>query len=281
MVLLTMTASIVEAIEILDQKTVADVSEETMSPDPDSEPPLRNAAIGNPISHGQILDIWRQLKGGEGTDVTLEKLLRGATVYIPPPPPKPEPTKEYKALMARLRHEEEERSYERMIQKYPARESFAQRFPSAPIAHAFAEVNKPSKASDMGDDFAIEYGDVQKQVTVIFNFLVSIIGCGAALWLAARWWSTPARLFLSLGGSIVVAIAEVAVYSAYTWRMAEGEKKEKKKKEVKEVVNTWVVNQGEGDEKTLFEAPSPSPNPIELEADANSNLRRRIKDLVD
>lgn len=186
--------------------------------------------------------------------------------------------------MARLRHEEEERSYERMIQKFPARESFAQRFPSAPMAHAFAEVNKPSKASDMGDDFAIEYGDVQKQVTVIFNFLVSIIGCGAALWLAARWWSTPARLFLSLGGSIVVAIAEVAVYSAYNWRMAEGEKMEKKKKEVKEVVNTWVVKQGDdpaGDEREVLEAPSPSHNPIELEQDANSNLRRRIKDPTD
>lgn len=197
--------------------------------------------------------------------------------------------------MARLRREEEERSYERMTQKNaPTRESFAQRFPSAPMASAFAEVNRPSKESDLGDDFAVEYGDVQKQVTLIFNFLVSIIGCGVALWLAARWWSTPARLFLSLGGSIVVAVAEVAVYSAYSWRMAEGEKKEKKKKEVKEVMQTWVVGTDVGDdEKTkkkgddggdddaaaALPAPSAPPRLAEVEHldDAINNLRRRMK----
>lgn len=183
--------------------------------------------------------------------------------------------------MARLRHEEEERSYERMLQKAPLRESFAQRFPAAPIAHSFAEVNKPLKASDIGDDFAVEYGDVQKQLTVIFNFLLSIFGTGAALWLVARWWSTPARLFLSLGGSIVVAIAEVAVYSAYNWRMAEGEKKENKKKETKEVMKTWVVSLGDDEKPDILETPPATYKPIELEQDANSSLRRRIKDSAD
>ncbi len=184
-------------------------------------------------------------------------------------------TDEYKALMARLRREEEERSYERMVQKAPPRGSFAQGFPSASMAQSFAAVNRPSKASDMGDDFAVEYGDVKKQITLLLNFLVSIIGCGAALWLAARWWSTPARLFLSLGGSIVVAIAEVAVYSAFNWRMAEGEKKENKKKEIKEVVKTWVVDAG--GEKEEGPAALPPP-PIEPEQDPNGNLRRRTKD---
>lgn len=94
MVLLTMTTSIVEAIETLDKKTVVDVHRrEDTKPESDSEPALQNAAIGNPITHDRILDIWQQLRGGEGTDFTLEKLLRGATVYIPPPPPKPEPVR--------------------------------------------------------------------------------------------------------------------------------------------------------------------------------------------
>ena len=192
--------------------------------------------------------------------------------------------------MARLRREEEKRSYERMTQNAPTRESFAQRFPSAPMASAFAEVNRPSRESDLGDDFAVEYGDVQKQITLIFNFRVSIIGSGVALWLAARWWSTPARLFLSLGGSIVVAVAEVAVYSAYSWRMAEGEKKENRKKEVKEVMQTWVVGtddvgddekknrDNDGDSATL-PAPSAPPRLAEVEHldDAINNLRRRMK----
>jgi TMEM199 family protein len=146
--------------------------------------------------------------------------------------------------MARLRREEEERTYQRMIQNAAPRETFTDRYPTAPMAHLFAEVNRPSKVSDIGED-TFEYGDIQKQVTLIFNFLVSVLGCGVALWLAARWWSTPARLFLSLGGSIVVAIAEVAVYSAFTWRMSEGERKEQKKREIKEVVNTWVVDRAQ------------------------------------
>ncbi|KAI1249401.1 hypothetical protein MGN70_009014 [Eutypa lata] len=273
-----MTASIVEAIETLDEETVNSESETILN----DEPSLQNPIIGNPISHSQIIDIWKKLKKQENNNgSSLEGLLTGAMVYIPPLPPKPEPSKEYKALMARLRHEEEERSYQRMLQKAPLRESFAQRFPAAPIAHSFAEVNKPLKASDIGDDFAVEYGDVQKQLTVIFNFLLSIFGTGAALWLVARWWSTPARLFLSLGGSIVVAIAEVAVYSAYNWRMTEGEKKENKKKETKEVMKTWVVSLGDDEKPDILETPPASYKPIELEQDANSSLRRRIKDSAD
>lgn len=174
--------------------------------------------------------------------------------------------------MARLRHEEEERSYERMLKKAPPRESFAQRYPAAPMAHSFAEVNRPTKASDLGDD--IENGDVQKQITLIINFLVSVFGCGAALWMAARWWSVPARLFLSLGGSIIVAIAEVAVYSAFTWRMAEGEKMQKKKKEVKEIVQSWVVGEDDNKKKVIDE-PLNLSKQDELEPD--TNLRRRIK----
>lgn len=174
--------------------------------------------------------------------------------------------------MARLRRDEEERSYERMIRKAPPRESFAERFPLAPMAHSFAEVNKPSKESDM-EVTDLEFGDVQKQMTLIINFLVSVFGCGAALWKAAQWWPVSARLFLSLGGALLVAITEVAVYSAYTWRMSEGEKKEAKMKEVQEVVKTWVVS--EEDDKTHVKEPTPI-----IEEDAHeleTSVRRRIK----
>ncbi|RYP89670.1 hypothetical protein DL770_004201 [Monosporascus sp. CRB-9-2] len=278
-----MTASMVEAIQMLAENAHSDILEaEEVNPESKEDrdgPSLEDAAIGKPINHGQIINIWKKLAAQGDSDVTLERLLRGATVYAPPPPPKPEPSEEYKALMARLRREEEERSYERMIRKGPPRETFAQRFPTSRMAHSFAEVNRPSKASDMGDDDAFEHGEVQKQITLIFNFLVSIIGCGIALWLAARWWSTSARLFLSLGGSIVVAIAEVAVYSAYTWRMSEGEKKENKKKEIREIVKSWVVA---GDEREDIDLAGPPRHKlIESEDHANSNLRKRIKDSTD
>ncbi|KAI0381270.1 endoplasmic reticulum-based factor for assembly of V-ATPase-domain-containing protein [Hypomontagnella monticulosa] len=272
MVLLTMTPSIVEALNRLTELNIdiSQIPETGHNSTSDAEPSLKDPTIGNPISHGQIMDIWNQLKNKDGNAIRLEQLLRGATIYTPPPPPKPEPTEEYKALMARLRREEEERSYERMLKKASPRESFAQRYPTAPMAHSFAEVNRPINASDIGDD--IEHGDVQKQITLVINFLISIFGCGAALWLAARWWSVPARLFLSLGGSIVVAIAEVAVYSAYTWRMAEGEKSQKKVKEVKEIVQTWVVGE-DGDEN----GKRSDEKLLAQDSNTETNLRRRIK----
>jgi hypothetical protein len=144
--------------------------------------------------------------------------------------------------MARLRKEEEQRAYERMSNPPPPMETFSQRFPnsSTNMAAAFAAVNRPSREADIGDD-DVTYNDIHRQLMLILNFLVSILGVAASLWILARWWSTPARLFLTMGGSILVGIAEVAVYSGYVWHLGEAKKKDKAFKEVKEVVQTWTV----------------------------------------
>jgi len=55
------------------------------------EPSLSSPKRGNPISHRQIIDLSRQLKAQGPSPSSLEVLLRGSRVYIPPPPPKPEP----------------------------------------------------------------------------------------------------------------------------------------------------------------------------------------------
>ncbi|KAI1169522.1 endoplasmic reticulum-based factor for assembly of V-ATPase-domain-containing protein [Nemania sp. FL0916] len=280
MVLLTMTSPIVEALTVLNnsdgfhgshgshdfreahdppRSTAASRQNETR------DPCITDPAVGKPISHGQILSTLKTLQAQGHAGFRLDTMLRGSALYVPPPPPPPQPTDEYRELMARLRREEEERSYERMTRKAPPRETFADRFPLAPtasmtsLAQSFAEANRPTKASDVeaGD---IEFGDVQKQLTLILNFLLSVFGCGVALWKLARWWPVSARLFISLGGALLVAITEVAVYSAYTWRMSRGEEKEKRKKETREVVQTWVVGKdgenGEEDDKAL------GPDPI-------------------
>ncbi|CAJ2509306.1 Uu.00g143320.m01.CDS01 [Anthostomella pinea] len=267
-----MTASIVEALKLLENRSDSNFQPNKSDSTATKEPSLDDPALGKPISHGQIIDTWEHFKSTGHDEITLEGLLGGASIYVPPPPQKPEPTNEYKALMARLRRDEEERSYQRMLQKAHPRESFAERFPRAPMAHSFAEVNKPSKASDLGDD-DIEFGDVQKQITLIINFLVSIFGCAAALWKLAQWWPVSARLFLSLGGAIVVAIAEVAVYSAWTWRMGEGSKKQEKMAEVKDIVKTWVV--GEDVENESLEERPQLLKPDD--AGLDTNLRKRIK----
>ena len=168
--------------------------------------------------------------------------------------------------MARLRREEEARAYERMINPPLPMESFSSRFPNA-----FAAVNAPISAADLGDD-DVTYDEVHRQVTLIINFMVSIAGVAGTLWVVSRWWSVTARLFLVLGGSILVAVAEVAVYSAYMWRMGEGKRKEGQVKEVKEVMQTWVVGEngehkdGEEDDMVLLKS---------KDKDKDSALRKR------
>lgn len=56
-----------------------------------NEPSLSNPKLGNPISHGQIIDLWKDSQARSSHPKTLESLLRGARVYNPPPKPKPEP----------------------------------------------------------------------------------------------------------------------------------------------------------------------------------------------
>lgn len=291
MVLLTMTPSILEALALEKPKRQqsAQTDDETTGSSQigAEEPSLESPRVGNPISHSQIVDLWRNLKSQGDSAPSLEQLLRGACVYVPPPPPKPEPVRifntsppgpqltraqspQYKALMARLRRDEEARAYERMMNPQARAESFQDRFPSA--AHAFAEANKPTSREDIGDD-DVSVSQAHREVTLILNFLVSIAGVAGTLWVVARWWSTPSRLFLTLGGSILVAIAEVVVYNGYMWRMGEAKKKQKKvdekKAEVKEVLETWVVGPGEDekDEKIILIK--------EKDDDAQDTVRKR------
>lgn len=260
MVQLTMTPAIVRALEHLHgcgqlrenfQKT--------------SEPSLDHPTTGNPISHGQIIAISKALgklketpmdiQVGSSVPYHLDELLRGAKIYIGPPKPKAEPvaiysisreepvnlkqTSEYKALMDRLRREEEERAYERMT-KPPLPKETSQRFPNSSHATLF-----PAAQADIGEDDEISYADINRQMTLIINILISIVACSVAIWLAARHWSTPSRLGLSMGGSGMIGIAEVVVYAGYLRKVKEAREKGKKETEIKEIVNTWVIG-GEG-----------------------------------
>ncbi|RCI09327.1 hypothetical protein L249_1412 [Ophiocordyceps polyrhachis-furcata BCC 54312] len=209
------------------------------------------AAIGQPISHGEVVDLWTRLR----PSCSLEKLLQGSRVYAEPPAPKPEPSDEYKALMARLRHEEAARTYQRMVD--------APRFqPTTTTAQNFAAVNRPSGAAEKDDE--VTYGEVQRQVMLIINFLVSILGVAGTLWAAARWWSLPARLLLTLSGAIVVAVAETAVYRAYVWRMGRARAKQKALPETKKVVNTWVVGKDADAPVQLLKTSRDSPDDAEV-----------------
>lgn len=94
MVLLTMTPAMVHCLQMADVSRSAHVSLRTEGALQEvNEPSLKDPAVGKPISHGQVLDLWKSLNDDHQTRPSLEQLLRGSQVYSPPPPPKPEPVR--------------------------------------------------------------------------------------------------------------------------------------------------------------------------------------------
>ena len=148
-------------------------------------------------------------------------------------------TPEYKALMKRLREQEEQRQYERMLSPPAPTDKFG--FRNSSTGNAFhPATSHGALASDEVDD--ITYADINRQMILIINILISIICCSVFIWIAARRWSVPQRLGLSLTGSTVVAVAEVGIYFGYIKRLQDAKTKEAKKVESKEIVETWVID---------------------------------------
>jgi hypothetical protein len=160
---------------------------------------------------------------------------------------------EYKALMARLRKEEEARSYEKML--HPVSETFNLRFPTASQGHLF-----PPTRQEESEDDEVTYADINRQMALIANVLISIIACSIAIWKAAWHWPVPSRLALAMTGSITVAVAEVAIYAGYLGRVADARKVERKKVEKKTIAKSWVIEgRKEGPMKTVKKMANDAP----------------------
>ncbi|KAH9837461.1 ATP-dependent RNA helicase chl1 [Teratosphaeria destructans] len=222
---------------------------------------LTRLRIGEPIDHQKLLDVSQYLvRHAKCSDDELAKpwrldsLLKGSTIYSPPPPPKPEPTPEYKELMQRLREQEEKRQYERMVNDGPQNETFKQRFPDASFDPAISHGKGPQ--AEEPDD--VTYADVNRQMILIINVLVSIIACSFTIWFAARRWDVPQRLSLSMFGSGLVALAEVAIYLGYIKRIKDAKQKELAKVEKKEILEIWVIDKTEEKPRLLVEAANDS-----------------------
>ncbi|KAH5682977.1 hypothetical protein HBI88_108200 [Parastagonospora nodorum] len=276
MVLLTMTPGIVRALARAEEASPDDFAKLQRPEDPT----LADSKPGNPISHSQLIDLSKLLKklpsdelpsqdedtqknksnddsitanepSNTSTDtmstpITLSSLLAHTKIYTPPPAPAPEKSPQYTALMAGLRAAEEARTYEKMLHPPPTRESFTQRFPSAPI---FASHSTPAES----EEDELTYDEVHRQIILIINILISIVCVACFVWVAARHWSVGKRLGLSLASSLGVAVAEVAVYGGYVRKVKEAKAREKKKPEIKEIVRSWVLDKGEEKESVIDE----------------------------
>ena len=151
--------------------------------------------------------------------------------------------------MRQLRKEEEQRQYERMINPPPPQEMFSRRFPNVPTSFNPATSIGQGPGADEVDE--VTYADVNRQMALIINVLVSIIACSVAIWMAARRWEVPQRLGLSMSGSGLVALAEVAIYMGYIKRIKDAKATEVKKVETKEIVETWVSDRATSSAKSM------------------------------
>ncbi|KAI5305180.1 hypothetical protein KEM56_005080 [Ascosphaera pollenicola] len=211
------------------------------------------------ISHTQLIALSRYLQSQNVAqddvpqeDHSLNRLLRGSGVYIPPPPPKPktEKTPEYLALMARLRAEQEAKDYQQMLLGKSMHDSnpiFANTTPHG------VGLSLPEEEEDNLDP------------SLVINILVSVIFTGFAVYWAISNFrvpgpllsflsptsaaatypgahsTQPARVFISLFAGIVVGIAEVVVYASYLRKVKAAKLKEKSLVEKKTVVREFEI----------------------------------------
>ncbi|KAL8936391.1 MAG: hypothetical protein Q9216_004950 [Gyalolechia sp. 2 TL-2023] len=261
-----MTNAMVDSIRIIENHEIHRVGGLSLD---NRGPSLLDPSIGRPIEHTQVIELAKLLgesyRSFDKAEIPyhLDDLLRGSKIYNEPPKPKAGPSNEYKALMARLRREEESRAYERMTNPPLPIKSFEQRFPNSSNARLFS-----GGQAQVDEDDEVTYADINRQMALIVNILVSIVACSIALWLIASRWSIPSRLALSMGGSVLVAVAETVIYAGYLRRVKEAREKEKKQVEVKEIMKTWII----GNDKYLHQD---RPREIKSKGPECEQVRRR------
>lgn len=148
--------------------------------------------------------------------------------------------------MARLRREEESRAYDTMINPRTTGQGYTS-------IRDLTRATKPRETQSDSDEMT--YGDVNRQMALIVNVIISILACSFAIWFVARYFSTPVRLALSMTGSALVAAAEVAIYAGYLRRLDIARTDERKKRESRVVMETWVIGKSDGKKSKSVDRP--------------------------
>lgn len=248
MVLLTTTPRILSAIsnllELPLQVSSTSKTGHNIPPTPSALSSLPRS-LDEPISHSSLVNLSQTLLSAlptSGSKYTLNSLLQGTQVYVPPPPPKAKPTKEYLALKAKLLKEQEQREYDRLLQK-----------------------SHPGVPDDESED------DVTP--SLVLNILLSVLLCGFAAFWATRYWSNQGlRVLLGMTAGLVVGVAEVVVYAAYLRKAKDARAKEARKKEVK------ITAEGEPGRPRYRLRSAGIEQDIIWGKGANGGIRRRVRE---
>ncbi|KAE8144041.1 endoplasmic reticulum-based factor for assembly of V-ATPase-domain-containing protein [Aspergillus pseudotamarii] len=252
-----------------------------------------NPSLDSPITHDQLIRLSRYFRAENATSNaetrSLNSLLHGTKVYVPPPPPKPEPSPEYLALKARLLAAYETDTYNQMTASSNTTNGPSPIFTSStPTVSALHEDDAHSDADTLTPG-------------LVLNIFLSVVITGFSVYWALTSFSTPellteavssvwdqnhgskrgggvseaVKVLVSFGAAVGVGVAEVAIYAIYLGKVERARKKERGVKERKVVVGREVL--GRRDESESVQRVDGEKEEI-WGRGPNGGLRRRVRE---
>ncbi|KAJ6092538.1 hypothetical protein N7486_007827 [Penicillium sp. IBT 16267x] len=228
-----------------------------------------------PIAHSQLLRLSKHLQNDAEYNATergismnsptiLSALLRGTTVYVPPPPKKPEPSPEYLAEKARLQALAEKQAYQRLLNPtYTPNADHADPYATKPDGTPYSEdALTPSLVlniflSTIITGFAVYWGLTSFGMPrILASMFSAMIGPAPGDGMEPRdavGASEAVRVLLSFFAALSVAVAESVLYAVYLGKVVEARNKERKLKEKKVVIGP-VEGEGDCDEGVIVGA---------------------------
>ncbi|CAG7921704.1 unnamed protein product [Penicillium olsonii] len=241
--------------------------------------------VNGPIAHDQLIRLAKHLQTdteykeqNTHKPTILSSLLRGTTVYVPPPPKKPEPSAEYLASKARLLAASEQISYNRLLDPSyrPGPE------------HADPYSSPYTSASSEEDTLTI---------SLVSSIFISVLVTGFAVYgaltkfsapdVVAQWFASSGdvsdlqrqgageavRVLFAIFSAISVAVAESFLYFTYLGKVESAKAKERKKREKK----VFIGRVGE-DGNTVDDEVSVGEKDEIWGKGVNGGVRRRVRE---
>ncbi|KAF7585575.1 hypothetical protein BBP40_010634, partial [Aspergillus hancockii] len=195
----------------------------------------RDPSLNTPITHDQLIRLSRYFLTANTNvpkeDTTLNILLKGTNLYIPPPPAKPTPTPEYLALKARLQAAYEKDTYNAMTNTTPANQPSPIFASSTPTLSALHDSNGNPDTDTEGDTLT---------PSLVLNIFLSVVITGFSVYWALTSFPAPelirrggngvseaVRVLVSFGAAVAVGVAEVVIYAIYLGKVERARKKER------------------------------------------------------
>ncbi|CAI5757189.1 unnamed protein product [Candida verbasci] len=173
------------------------------------------------ISHVKLMDFYKKCKP---TDSLLD-LIKQSKLCIEPYKVEVRPkSKQFIKQMERLRLEEKEREYKRLINPPPEYNTLYE-------LKLEDELITPQQA----------HKELKNQLTTIVNIMVSVGSVSYAIWYWTKssWGlKESSRVLVTIFFGLLILIAEVVVYLGYINKIEDARTKERKKKEIKKVLRS-------------------------------------------